>query len=107
MLDRLNRVLEPLVENGTIKKGQLDTYKRELERYGDHSFEEMETIFFADSVAVDGILDIIEGDDREHYRWLYGIRGVDMMLTNFGLKLEGKKELMIVLRRLFQPKRGG
>jgi len=91
VLAEMRRLMEPLLANGTVHKIQLDTYKRELERYGPHAFEETESIFFADSVATTGLLDMLSGDEGEHFRWLAGLRGVDMLLNDLGFTLEDKK----------------
>ncbi|SDE43910.1 thiopeptide-type bacteriocin biosynthesis domain-containing protein [Dyadobacter soli] len=91
VLAELHALMEPLLDNGTVHKMQLDTYKRELERYGQQAFEAVETIFFADSVATTGLLDMLSGDEGEHFRWLAGLRGVDMLLSDLGFNLEDKK----------------
>lgn len=107
VLAELHRLMEPLLGNGTVHKIQLDTYKRELERYGHHAFEEIESIFFADSVATAGLLARLSGDEGEHFRWLAGLRGVDMLLNDLGFTLEDKKAFAGHLQeRFFREFRG-
>lgn len=91
VLAELHALMEPYLSNGTVHKIQLDTYKRELERYGYQAFEEIESIFFADSVATAGLLNMLSGDEGEHFRWLAGLRGVDMLLNDLGFTLTDKK----------------
>ena len=94
VLTELHALIDPLLRNGTVHKIQVDTYKRELERYGHHAFEEVESIFFADSVATAGFLGMLSGDEGERYRWLIGLRAVDMLLHDLDFSLEDKKMLM-------------
>lgn len=101
VMQQLNELLHPLIENGTVQKVQLDTYKRELERYGHHAFDQVESIFFADSVATIGLLDMLEGDEGERYRWLLGLRSVDRLLDDLDYSLPQKKMLMDLLQESF------
>ncbi|WP_353723144.1 thiopeptide-type bacteriocin biosynthesis protein [Dyadobacter sp. 676] len=107
VLTQLHPLMEPLLCNGTVHKVQLDTYKRELERYGRHAFEEVESIFFADSCAVSGLLGMLSGDEGEHYRWLIGLRGTDMLLDDMGFTPEHKKRLVGRLQEQFFREFGG
>lgn len=107
VLAELHILMEPYLSNGTVHKIQLDTYKRELERYGHHAFEEIESIFFADSVATADLLNMLSGDEGEHFRWLTGLRGVDMLLSDLGFTLEDKKAFAGLLQeRFFREFRG-
>jgi thiopeptide-type bacteriocin biosynthesis protein len=78
------------LEGDGLYKIQLDTYVRELERYGAHNIENSEALFYHDSVAITEILNMIEGDVGESYRWLLAARGLDELLNDFGLGLEDK-----------------
>lgn len=49
--DFRNRVLED-ADKGVIASIQIDTYKRELERYGENNIDDCENFFFSDSVEV-------------------------------------------------------
>lgn len=89
----LNKVLEPLMEKRIIHKIQYDTYHREIERYKERTMEFSESIFHHDSVAVAGFLNMIEGDEGERYRWLFALRGVDRLLSDFNLSIEGKLKM--------------
>ncbi len=90
VLTSVQQAFNPLLANGSITNIQYDTYKREIERYGESTIEDIESIFHADSLAVMNFLDLIEGDEGEKYRWLFAIKGVDYLLTDFGLTLEEK-----------------
>lgn len=71
---------------------QLDTYNRELERYGKHLIEEAESVFYIDSECV---LSIIKKLNRnEYYRWMIALKLIDALLSDFSFCLEEKKSLM-------------
>ncbi|MFD2573227.1 lantibiotic dehydratase [Spirosoma soli] len=93
--------LEPFEQTGVIWKTQLDTYVRELERYGMENIVLSETLFYYDSTAVLDFLERTWGDDREQLRWLWGIRAVDDLLRTFGLDLTQRHRLMLDLKTGF------
>lgn len=101
VLTELHTLIDPLLSNGTVHKIQVDTYKRELERYGHYAFEEVESLFFADSHATAGFLGMLCGDEGERYRWLIGLRAADMLLHDLGFRLEDKKMLISHLQAHF------
>jgi len=101
VLEQLSQRLCPLIENGTVRTMQVDTYRRELERYGQHAFEQVESIFMADSQATVSLLDMLDGDAGERYRWLLGLRSVDMLLNDLSFGLPEKKKLMDKLQENF------
>lgn len=60
LLPALSQWADPLVSDGVIQKLVLDTYDREIERYGGiHLIHDAEEIFFADSKMVVHLLDMI------------------------------------------------
>ncbi|AMP99622.1 hypothetical protein AY601_2739 [Pedobacter cryoconitis] len=87
-------VLEPLLANNLISKIVLDTYSRELERYGASIIEEVESLFFNDSLAVLKFARLLDSPELEEYRFLFALRGADMLLTDFGYTTLAKKELL-------------
>ena len=89
--------LAPFVESDLIWKLTNDTYNRELERYGETLIEQIEELFFYDSVMIINILDLIEGDEGEIIRWLIGLRAIDETLDVFGYSEEQK---LIYLEKL-------
>ncbi|MBX0335335.1 lantibiotic dehydratase [Pontibacter sp. HSC-14F20] len=101
VIDRIKFLLQPFQENGLIHKVQIDTYQRELERYGNHTMELSESLFFFDSIAVTEFLELIDGDSGEEYRWLFALLNVDRLLDDFGLSLYEKFQLMSQLREYF------
>ncbi|WDF56043.1 lantibiotic dehydratase [Mucilaginibacter sp. KACC 22063] len=97
----LYELIEEEIENGTIHKIQLDTYVREIERYGADNIESSEDWFHYDSVAISNILNMIEGDIGETYRWLLAARGLDEILNDFGLSIKDKCHFLETLSDAF------
>ena len=86
--------LQPLLDNDLIEKVVLDTYSREIERYGDSLIEETENLFFADSLAVLRFVSLLDEEDGGKYRMLFALRGIDMLLEDFNFSLAEKRELL-------------
>ena len=98
MMSHLFDGLEPLVKKDVIWKVQLDTYHRELERYGENTMQLSESLFCHDSWATVQFVNLIEGDEGEKLRWLYGLRSIDNLLTAFAYPLQEKFELLEILK---------
>jgi len=101
IIAQLFEVLNPLVDLDIVWKIQLDTYHRELERYGENTIELSESIFHYDSLASAHFIDLIEGDEGERLRWLFGLRAIDNLLNIFNYTLEHKKQLLEGLKIRF------
>ncbi len=92
VLPALQKALSPLADNGPVWRWQLDTYERELERYGGpEGMLIAERFFQVDSEAVLEILALLEyGDAGLDERWRLALRGIDFLLSDFGLDLTSK-----------------
>ena len=92
-------IVSPLAD-GRLWRMQLETYEREVERYGGaYGTDVAERIFQEDSEAVLEILGMLEpGDAGADERWRLAIRGIDALLADFGLDLSGKRELLDAIR---------
>lgn len=97
----LSAPLEQMHNDGISWKIQMDTYNRELERYGDELVEESESLFCADSFMKLDFLRQTEGDERENIRWLWGMKNADWMLDCFALSLEEKEALLKTVKEQF------
>jgi len=95
------------LEEDGLYKIQLDTYVRELERYGAPNIENSEALFYHDSVAITEILNMIEGDVGESYRWLLAARGLDELLNDFGFGLEDKIRVFEKISEAFFTEHNG
>jgi len=94
LLPQLRDLAEPLLRTGQIWRTQLDTYERELERYGGAlGIGPAERIFHADSQAVIAIMSQLPGDAGAELRWRMALRGIDQLFDDFGLTLAQKREI--------------
>jgi thiopeptide-type bacteriocin biosynthesis protein len=94
MLPRLHAAVAPLLETGQLWRMQLDTYEREVERYGgDRGVELAEQVFTADSEAVLAVLGSLSGDAGLDLRWRLAMCGIDLLFEDLGLTLEERRTL--------------
>ncbi|HEX3554829.1 MAG TPA: lantibiotic dehydratase [Thermoanaerobaculia bacterium] len=108
LLPRLHAELDPRLADGRLWKVQLDTYEREVERYGGpEGMLLAESIFEADSDAVLAIVDMLEGDEGADVRWRIALRGADMLLTDLGLEGEERTRTMRAMKEGFGREFGG
>ncbi len=87
--------LRSFLDNGLVWKLQIDSYDREIRRYGGPlGIELCESIFHADSDAACAILVDLVGDDGASDRWRATLAGIDRLLDDFGIDLRRKFSLM-------------
>jgi thiopeptide-type bacteriocin biosynthesis protein len=79
-------------QNRTLWKMQLDTYNRELERYGSSLIEDAESLFYIDSECILSILKQIS--NNENYRWMIALKLIDSLLSDFNVAISNKRQLM-------------
>lgn len=102
VLPKIQAAAAPLLDDGRLWKVQLDTYQREVTRYGGpEGIGPAEHLFWADSEAVLGIVLLIEGDEGADARWRLAVAGVDRLFTTLGLDLEAKVRVAGRLRESF------
>jgi thiopeptide-type bacteriocin biosynthesis protein len=105
VLPSLQRTLESARARGVVWKLQLDTYEREIERYGGpRGIELAEQAFHADSTAS---LDLLRGcrNDAE-LRWQLAAVGIDRLLCDFGLGLARRERLVQILLESYRREFG-
>jgi lantibiotic biosynthesis protein len=85
LMPALHDSVAPLLADGTVSRLQLDTYEREVDRYGgDDGIALVEQLFEADS---DAVVEMItgaaapSGDDR----WRVALVGIDLLLAALGM----------------------
>ncbi|HJW33509.1 MAG TPA: lantibiotic dehydratase [Holophagaceae bacterium] len=99
VLPRLHALVAELQAEGLARKLVLDTYDRELERYGgDLGMPLSEAFFETDSDAVLALLEAHPGDPGADARWRLCLKGMDLLLDELGFELPAKGELMAGLR---------
>jgi len=105
LLPAISAAAIPLLADGRLWRVQIDTYEREVERYGGSEGVVLaEHMFHADSEAVLSIVEVFSGNDGAAARWLLALRGVDMLLNDFGLDIAGKRVLMSGMRESYGGK---
>jgi thiopeptide-type bacteriocin biosynthesis protein len=102
LLPALHAAAAPQLDDGRLWKLQLDTYEREVERYGGPlGIVQTERLFQADSEAVLEILDMLEGDEGADVRWRLAFYGVDALLNDLRLDPAAKLEVLSRMRQGF------
>ena len=103
VLPALRGAVAPLLADGQVWKVQLDTYEREVERYGGADGVELaERIFQADSAAALEILEMLEeGDEGSDERWRLTLSGIDLLLQDFGFDSKAMRSLLEEARQEF------
>lgn len=93
-LARLREAAGPALAGGEVWRLQLDTYRREVARFGGpEGIALAEELFEADSEAVLAIAEGLDGDAGADARWRLALLGVDALLGDFGLDLDARLEL--------------
>jgi thiopeptide-type bacteriocin biosynthesis protein len=89
----LARAAQPFVDEDRIATVVLDTYDREIDRYGGvEGIDLAEQIFWADSEAVAGIVaGLVGAEGASEARWRIAVAGIDRLLGDLGLDAEGKR----------------
>lgn len=103
-LREFGEVFNPLLDGGGLWRVQLDTYEREVERYGGPLGVELaEEIFHADSRAVLGMLGAAGEDEaKTNLRLCLGVAGANALLEDFGLGLRQRMEIARQMRNGFR-----
>lgn len=101
VIESVSEACKPYIDSGYIPKIQTDTYKRELERYGINLIQIAETLFWHDSVMIVEMLELIEGDEGEKTRWMFSLRAIDQLLTDFKFTTQQKFDLLNTLAENF------
>jgi len=91
VVKEINATLKHYIENKIIHNFVIDTYKRELERYRPEYINYCESVFSFDSLAVG---ELLQYNDSEDNRWLYGAFGIDAYLNDFGFNLNDKVQIL-------------
>jgi thiopeptide-type bacteriocin biosynthesis protein len=98
----LQATVAPLLTDGRIWRFQLDTYEREVERYGGpEGILLAEQVFQADSEAVLELAARLPEDTRGDVRWRLGIVGMDLLLRDLGFDLDAKCMILRKTRAAF------
>jgi thiopeptide-type bacteriocin biosynthesis protein len=98
----LRAAVTPLLDDGRVWRLQLDTYEREVERYGGaEGIVLAERLFQADSEAVLSLVELYPEDARGDVRWRLALYGMDRLLADLGLDLNQRRNMLGELRVSF------
>ena len=97
----LNQAIQEFMRNNLVWKVQIETYQREIERYGADTMELSESLFFYDSHYFAEILRTIQGGEAETLRWLSALASVDALLNDFSFDLPKKMEFITIVKENF------
>lgn len=95
----VHRLLDPYLQQQRVHRVALDTYEREVERYGDEGVDIAESIFHHDSDCVLRLCQLLEAAESD--RWLVACVGIDWLLRDFGRELDERLRIMKRLSESF------
>lgn len=87
ILEKINHASEQYISSGEIANMQIDTYNREIERYGIITMEEAESLFHKNSEFT---LQCLHYDDEE--KLIVSLFYIDEILNRLSLSIQGKLE---------------
>jgi thiopeptide-type bacteriocin biosynthesis protein len=92
VLPRLGWLAEEQQRRGTLWRMQLDTYEREVERYGGpRGIGVAERLFQLDSELCLTLLGLVSGDAGAQLRWQLAFCGAHLLFSGLGFTLEQKQ----------------
>ena len=89
-----NRRLEPKCNDRLIHKVTIDTYEREVERYGEYAIDTTELLFGIDSHCICQLLKPLLNAGKGSDRWRLAFVWADAVMDALGIGLQHKWELM-------------
>ncbi|WP_223560328.1 thiopeptide-type bacteriocin biosynthesis protein [Chryseobacterium lathyri] len=87
ILGKINETLQEYIESGEISNILIDTYNREIERYGKNTIEDAETLFYKNSEFT---LQCLDYDDEG--KIMIGLFYINEVLNKLNLPLQEKLE---------------
>ena len=107
LLPELQDAAERLRKRNLIWRFQLDTYDREVERYGGPLGTELsERVAFADSEAVLAALEYLAGDDGADARWRFALLGSELLFRDIGVSYQEQQDQMALMQDSFAKEFG-
>lgn len=97
----IDSAFSDFVSNKLIWKVQLDTYNRELERYGADTIDIAEDFFYYNSRCVAELTKLFSSDQNDELRFIVGIYGVHCLYEAFGIDMQKRMHLVETSKRMF------
>lgn len=102
LIHSIKLLIAPLIETGYVFSYSIDTYQREVERYGSKNILLSERLFYYDSDAIAEYIELTKDGD-EGTRWKAGIISIDMLMDNFEVDLKDRIDIFEKLYNIFLP----
>ncbi|MEM8522751.1 thiopeptide-type bacteriocin biosynthesis protein [Flavobacterium sp. PL12] len=102
VIAKIYPVLNKLLEQNIVWKVQTDTYQREIERYGENTMIDSETLFWHDSEMVLGYLALKSSFEKNEMQLIFSLTAIDSFLNSFSLTNTDKLFLMEELQTSFK-----
>lgn len=93
VIKNAHKIMSAHVETRMVSKVSIDTYIRELERYGKSTIEDVETLFSIDSMSVINTLRLYESTSQSDDRWAGSLADLDHLLSQFQISPQIKIQL--------------
>ncbi len=91
----LEAAVAPLLDEGPLWRIQIDTYQREVERYGGpEGIVLAERLFQADSEAALALVELCVEDPRGDLRWRLALAGMELLLSDLGFDLPTRRAVV-------------
>ncbi|MBP4142543.1 thiopeptide-type bacteriocin biosynthesis protein [Flavobacterium sp. P4023] len=102
VIAKIYPVLNKLLEKNIVWKVQTDTYQREIERYGENTMVDSESLFWHDSEMVLGYLALKSSFEKNEMQLIFSFTAIDSFLNSFSLTNTDKLFLMDELQTSFK-----
>lgn len=106
VISNVNKVIDKYRKDNYISNVLLETYNRELERYGSNSIQIFEKIFHHDSLLTINILKSLKKKNQLNLKWLEAIVVMDIYCTAFGLSDQEKLNFVNRIKGSFSQEFG-
>lgn len=94
ILNDLHICFKPFLEARLISRFSMESYNRELERYGTDLILDIEKLFFYDSEFVVNLLKLYQDQNWDDLRWLLGLKTIDIFLSDLKLNILEKSNFV-------------
>ena len=101
-----NKKLASLCDDRRLHKMVIDTYEREVERYGETIMDLTETLFYHDSVCCCSVLKKLMGSRLDSSRWKLSVVMIDTVLGILDYTSEDKLDLVRRIKEGYQREFG-
>ncbi|QDK82390.1 lantibiotic dehydratase [Spirosoma sp. KCTC 42546] len=103
----MEKALHEAIESGIVHSIKVDTYQRELERYGLEHMPLCETLFYYDSLSTLAFIARTGNEFDENLRVAIAIRKIDQLLVGAGLAPDACLNILGELKERFFQEFGG